>query len=147
VSWSVFQRDAPELAELVRRLLRRDDIDQAFLATVRDGEPPRIHPVYVGLVDGHLYTFVSGAKRRDLEADGRYALHPHQDAAVPHEAMLRGRGRHVVDADERQRIAATWSFQPGDEFGLFELRLDQVVVGRRDSADEWPPRYTSWPAH
>lgn len=144
MSWGRFEDDAPELAALVRELLRRDGIDQAFLATVRGDEAPRIHPVYVGIVDGRLYTFANGVKRRDLEADGRYALHPHQDEATPNEAALRGRARRVDDATERDAVAATWPFTPGGEFGLFELDLESALIGRRDTADEWPPRYTSW---
>jgi hypothetical protein len=146
VSWARFEADAPDLASFVRGLLRREAIDQAFLATVRGAEAPRIHPVYVGIVDDRLYTFASGVKRRDLEADGRYALHPHQDEAVPHEAALRGRAHVVDDPAERERVAATWSFTPGPEFGLFELEVDAALIGRRDSPDEWPPRYTSWHA-
>jgi hypothetical protein len=146
VTWERFEDGAPELAALVRELLRRDGIDQAFLATVRGDEAPRIHPVYVGIVDGRLYTFASGVKRADLEQDGRYALHPHQDATVPNEAALRGRARRVDDAAERDAVAATWSFTPGPEFGLFELDIESVLIGRRDSDDEWPPRYTTWRA-
>ena len=144
MSWARFEADAPELAALVRGLLRRDGIDQAFLATVRGDEAPRIHPVYVGIVEGRLYTFASGVKRADLEQDGRYALHPHQDAAIPNEAGLRGRARTVDDAAERDLVAATWSFTPGAEFGLFELDIEAALIGRRESADEWPPRYTTW---
>ena len=140
------QREAPQLAALVRELLHRDGIDQAFLATVRGPAAPRIHPVYVGFAAERLYTFANGVKRHDLERDGRYALHPHQDARVPHEASLQGRARVVEDDRERARVATGWAFTPGDDFGLFELLLDAVVVGRRDSADEWPPRYTRWSA-
>ena len=146
MSWGRFEADAPDLAALVRELLRRDGIDQAFLATVRGDEAPRIHPVYVGIVDGRLYTFASGVKRADLAQDGRYALHPHQDANVPNEAALRGRARKVDDAAERAAVDATWSFTPDDAFGLFELDIESALIGRRDSADEWPPRYTTWRA-
>ena len=146
MSWAGFENDAPDLAAQVRELLRRGGIDQAFLATVRGDEAPRIHPVYVGIVDGRLYTFASGVKRADLQQDGRYALHPHQDEAVPHEAAVRGRARAVDERAVRDAVAATWSFTPGAEFGLFELDIENAVVGRRDSADEWPPRYTSWHA-
>ena len=99
MSWAGFEADAPGLAALVRGLLRRDGIDQAFLATVRGDEAPRIHPVYVGIVDGRLYTFASGVKRADLEHDGRYALHPHQDPDLrqpPSNVTLRVRGSNVV---------------------------------------------------
>jgi hypothetical protein len=146
VSWGRFEADAPDLAALVLELLRRDGIDQAFLATVRGDEAPRIHPVYVGIVDGRLWTFASGVKRADLEQDGRYALHPHQDADVPNEAALRGRARKVDDTAERAAVAATWSFTPDDAFGLFELDIESALIGRRDTADEWPPRYTTWRA-
>jgi hypothetical protein len=146
LTWAEFADAAPELAAEGRRLLRLDGQDQGFLATLRGDDLPRIHPVYVGVVGDRLYTFVSGGKRKDLESDGRYALHAHQDQSVPHEFAVRGRARTVDDPAERSRVAAAWSFEPDDSFGLFELRVAAALVGRRDSPDDWPPQYTSWSA-
>jgi len=55
-----------------------------LLATVRGDDPPRIHPLWVGIVGGRLYAFIlKSAKRTDLQRDGRYALHTHIDPAAP----------------------------------------------------------------
>src|SRR5215211_7406753 len=137
--------DARELAEIGRAVLVRDGIRQELLATVRGAEPPRIHPVYADIVDGRLYTFLlRSAKRADLEEGGRYALHAHQDPSVPTEFMVRGRARRVDDPTLRAAAAAAWSFEIDDSYTLFELSIESALVGLRDSADEWPPRYRSW---
>jgi hypothetical protein len=145
VSWSAFETDAPDLAKLGRAALVRDGIRQGLLATVRDGEPPRIHPVYVEIVDGRLFTFLlRSAKRGDLERDGRYALHAHQDPSVPTEFMVRGRATRVDDPSVRATAAQAWSFEVDESYALYELAVESALVGLRDNADQWPPRYRSW---
>lgn len=145
VAWAAFEAAAPVLAAEARRLLRRGGEDAGFLATVRGDLPPRIHPVNVGIVDAGLYVFVlPSAKRTDLELDGRFALHAHQDPEAPGELSIRGRAVEVHDATVRARVAAAWPFRPDASYGLFELRLAAVVVGRRPTADDWPPRYETW---
>ena len=62
--------------------------------TVRGAELPRVHPINVGVVDGGLYAFLlPSPKRTDLERDGRFALHTHQDPAAPDEFSIRGRAQ------------------------------------------------------
>jgi hypothetical protein len=119
---------------------------EAMLASVRGGHPPRIHPINVGIVDGGLYAFIIGRspKRMDLETDGRYALHAHIDPAEPSEFAIRGHARPIDDEDVRSRVAAEWPFEVDAAYRLFELSIDAAVHGERRSADEWPPRYTSW---
>ena len=144
-SWRDFEADAPDLAAAGRRALVRDGINQGLLATVRGAQLPRIHPVYVEVVNGRLYTFVlRSAKRRDLEGDGRYAFHAHQDPVVPTEFELRGRARFVENEAEREAAAAAWSFEVDDGYGLFELGIESALVGFRPSPADWPPRYASW---
>ncbi len=146
-TWSELSAAAPHLASEGERLFHRGEVDEALLATVRDGMPPRIHPIWVRVVDGHLYAFIGrSAKRTDLEQDGRYALHAHQDAVVPYEFTVRGRVRHVEAGEERDRVAASWYFEAGDEYHLFEFGIDVALLGVRESHDEWPPRYTTWSA-
>ena len=148
-SWSEFATAAPTIAADGAALLARSGIDEGLLATVRgDDAPPRIHPVYVKVVDGRLYLFVinGSAKAGDLAADGRYALHAHQDPAVPHEFLVRGRAVPVTDPAERAAIGAAWWFEIDDGYTLYELSVAYAVFGRRPSADDWPPVYTSWRA-
>jgi hypothetical protein len=145
-TWSEFAAAAPDIASETRRLIYARGDGEALLATVRDDEPPRIHPVNVAIADGGLYVFVIGRspKRRDLEEDGRYALHTHQDPAAPSEFALRGRARLVTDPAERARVAAGWAFGVDDSYTLFELRIETALLGSRATADDWPPVYTSW---
>jgi Pyridoxamine 5'-phosphate oxidase len=145
-TWADLEAGAPELADMGRRLLHARGDGEALLATVRGDEPPRVHPVNVGIVDGRLYVFVGrSAKRTDLEADGRYALHAHFDPVAPSEFSLRGRAVLVADPATRETVAGVWAFEPDDGYTLFELGIDSALTGVR-SADEWPPRYTSWRA-
>jgi hypothetical protein len=145
-SWAEFEEASPELASHGRRLLYARGDGEALIATVRDDRPPRIHPINVGIVGQGLYAFLlASAKRDDLERDGRYALHAHQDPARPDEFMVRGRARRIDDVALRRAIARSWFFTVDDSYGLFELSIESVVVGLRAS-DEWPPRYARWPA-
>ena len=147
VTWAEFQAAAPDLAAQGRRLFYRGDHGEALLATVRADEPPRIHPISVGIVDDRLYAFInSSPKRRDLATDGRYALHTHQDPAVPREFAVRGRATLITSGDVRSAVAAQWSFEPDETYSLFEFSIESALLGLRDGPDEWPPRYMSWSA-
>jgi hypothetical protein len=142
-TWSDFAAAAPELAEKGRALLYRTGGGEALLATVREGQAPRIHPITVGVVDGGLFGFIlPSGKQRDLEADGRYALHAYPDANVPHEFMVRGRVRRVDEA-RRGIIGADWFWTVGDA-PAYEFLIEEAILGERAGRDDWPPRYTTW---
>jgi hypothetical protein len=147
VTWAQFATAAPEIAAEGRALIYRGEVGEALLATVRDGEPPRIHPIWVALIDDRLYSFITKSpKRRDLATDGRYALHTHQDPAVPKEFAVRGRATQVEAGDVRSAVGAQWYFEPDETYELFEFSIESALLGLRDNPDEWPPRYTSWTA-
>jgi hypothetical protein len=147
LTWADFTAAAPGLVAEGERLLQRDGIGQALLATVRDDDPPRIHPIYVGVVAGRLYAFIlRSSKLHDLERDGRFALHTHQDPTAPSEFSLRGRARIIDDEAVRAAVAASWSFEVDETYGLVEFFIGSALLGSRSSADEWPPRYSSWTA-
>ncbi len=145
-SWADLETADPTTAASGRALIERTGIGEGFLATVRGNAAPRIHPVNVRIVGGRLLTFVivGSAKAGDLAGDGRYALHAHQDPAVPHEFLVRGRAVEVTDAAARAAAAAEWSFEVDDGYILYELTIDHAVFGERATADDWPPVYTSW---
>lgn len=147
VTWAELSNAAPDIAAEGRRLMYRGEDGEALLATVRGDEPPRIHPINVGILDDRLYAFIGRSpKQRDLRTDGRYALHTHQDPAVPREFVVRGRATLVEATDVRSAVAARWFFEPDESYDLFELSIESAVLGMRDSPDEWPPRYSSWSA-
>jgi len=145
-SWEFFEGAEPEMAEKGRALLYQRGDGEGFLTTVAANGTPRIHPLNVGVKDGRLLVFVQGhsAKARDLEANPHYALHAHQDPATPHEFMVRGEARLVTDAAMRKAAASDWFFTVSDAYPLYELRIEHALLGTRDSADDWPPRYRSW---
>lgn len=146
-AWSAFEAAAPQLAAEGRALLTREGREGGFLVSVRRDAPPRIHPVSVGIVNGGLFVFVlPSAKRTDLEQDGRFAFHAHLDPQVPGEFSIRGRAVLVDDPSVRSTVTAVWPFEPDETYALFELRILTAVVGRRASAEEWPPVYETWSA-
>jgi hypothetical protein len=143
-TWADSARVAPELAARGRELLYREGHGGAILASVRGDAPPRLHPISVGVVGDGLYAFIlASAKRIDLEQDGRYALHAHLDPAAPNEFEIRGRVR-VVGEPVRSTVADGWFFNADEGYELFEFLIDSALVGERPTADDWPPRYTSW---
>ncbi len=145
-TWDEFAAAAPELAANGRRLFERTGSGEALLATVRGDALPRIHPIAIGIVEGRLLGFliVGSAKTADLAADGRYALHAHQDPAEPHEFLVRGRAREVSDHSLRSAAAAAWSFTVDEGYRLFEFSIDHAVFGERGDPNAWPPVYSSW---
>ena len=148
VTWAEFADAEPQLAERGRELFERTGSGEALLASVREDLPPRIHPINIGFVEGRLLAFVivGSQKVADLAADGRYALHAHQDPAVPHEFQVRGHAHEVRDRELRTAAAAAWPFEADDGYRLFEFGIEHAYFGERASADDWPPVYTSWKA-
>jgi len=144
-TWAEFEAAAPAIASVALRCLA-DRGGEVMLATVRGDGLPRIHPVNVAIVEGRLYAFViaSSPKRRDLEMDGRYAMHAHVDPAAPTEVELRGRARLVDDDAEGRLVASGWAFTVDATYAAFEFAIEAALVGARADADDWPPRYLSW---
>lgn len=130
VTWSHFHRDAPALAARVRSLLEQYGQGLGYLATVRPDGGPRVHPVAPAVTDEGLYCFaVPSPKRRDLERDGRYALHAfpaeHSDA----EAYLTGVAVPVTDRERTAAIARRFRAAPERDWRLVELWIAVAMVG------------------
>ena len=140
-TWGEFAAAAPELADHGRRLFYRAEAGEALLSTVRGDGLPRIHPINVAILEDRLVAFITGSpKATDLANDGRFALHNHQDPAVPDEFQIRGRARPIDDEATRSRLAAAWYFEAGDEYSLFEFLVERALLGERPRPDDWPPR-------
>ncbi|MGH2451646.1 MAG: pyridoxamine 5'-phosphate oxidase family protein [Candidatus Limnocylindria bacterium] len=145
-SWEAFARAEPNLAARGRELLYQRGDGEAFLTTVAANGTPRIHPLNVGVRDGRLLVFVQAhsAKARDLESNQHYALHAHQDAEHPHEFMVRGQARLVTDPALRAAAAADWFYTVSEAYPLYQLLIEHALLGERETASDWPPRYRSW---
>jgi hypothetical protein len=145
-SWADFERAEPKMAARGRELIYRYGDGEGMLVTASATEPPRVHPVNAGVVDGHLYTFVQArsGKRRDLDSDGRYAFHAHLDHEQPSEFQVRGRAVEIKDPPLRKHVAKDWFFTVSDSYPLYELMIEHAILGERPTANDWPPVYTTW---
>lgn len=131
VSWPEFAAAAPRLAAQVRTLLEQYGQGLGYLATVRADGGPRVHPVAPVITDEGLFCFVvPSPKRRDLERDGRYALHSFPPEDTNDEAYLTGNAVPVTDPERVRELAGRFQAAPQVEWRLFELTIEVAMVGR-----------------
>jgi hypothetical protein len=67
-------------------------------------------------------------------------------ARSPRCRVGRGVARLIDDEDTRSSVGKRWYFEVDDSYKLFEFSIEAAVLGVRDNAAEWPPRYTTWKA-
>ncbi len=156
ITWTEFERQQTALAGAGRRHLYQVGIGLAFLATIRPGGGPRVHPVCPVISTAGLHLLVTaGPKQQDLRRDGRYALHsetcppPRQDDGF----ALTGQAYRVTDAAVdrvvREQILAerdgmVW---PGfDAEVVFELRIERCLLMQTQADDPFPAGPTIWRA-
>ncbi|MEU5563018.1 pyridoxamine 5'-phosphate oxidase family protein [Micromonospora musae] len=139
-SWSEFAADEPRLADGIRVLMQQYGPGFGYLATVRADGGPRVHPVSPVITDEGLFCFIiDSPKRRDLERDGRYALHSFPPEESDDEAYVAGRARPVTDQARVARLAARAGAAPQVDWRLFEFTVDVAMLSRRDSGSAGGP--------
>jgi len=145
-SWSDFAVASPRLAADVRSLLELYGQCFGYLATVRRDGGPRVHPVSPVIAEGGLYCFVTlSPKRRDLERDGRYALHAYPAEHTDDEAYVTGRARPVSDELRRHRLARLHRAAPDIDWKLFEFEIDVAMLTHREHPGH-PVEHRIWHA-
>ncbi|MEH0938426.1 pyridoxamine 5'-phosphate oxidase family protein [Micromonospora psammae] len=128
-SWSEFAADEPRLADGIRLLMQQYGPGFGYLATVRADGGPRVHPVCPVITDEGLFCFVvDSPKRRDLERDGRYALHSFPPEESDDEAYVAGRAVIVTDPARVARVAALGRAAPQVDWRLFEFSVDVAML-------------------
>ena len=138
-SWPEFVSAAPRLAAQVRALFQQYGQGLGYLATVRADGGPRVHPVAPVITDDGLFCFIiPSPKRRDLERDGRYALHSFPPEHTNDEAYLAGTAAPVTDLGRVAELAGRFRATGQVDWRLFELSIDVAVVGRTG------PAYQVW---
>lgn len=146
VSWGAFRGAIPELSAQVRALFEQYGRAFGYLATVRRDGGPRVHPVSPVITDDGLYCFVlASPKRRDLERDGRYALHAYPAEQSDDEAYLAGQAVPVADEEQRAGLAQAHGADDASDWRLFELTIAVAVVTTRPHAMA-PPQHHVWRA-
>ncbi|MFV2104580.1 pyridoxamine 5'-phosphate oxidase family protein [Micromonospora sp. LOL_024] len=132
-SWSEFAADEPLLADGIRLLMQQYGPGFGYLATVRADGGPRVHPVSPVITNEGLFCFViDSPKRRDLERDGRYALHSFPPEESDDEAYVAGRARPVTDDVTVARLALAARAAPHANWRLFEFTVDVAMLARRE---------------
>lgn len=146
-TWGQFARSAPDLAVTARDLLTVPGTGFGYLATVGADGAPRIHPIMPVWAAGSMFAFIGPSpKLRDLERDGRYALHSTGSEDVDDELMVAGTA--VTHGEVALRAAATAAcpFEPADDTELVELLLSRVMWAHYAPRGVFPPRYVVWHA-
>ncbi len=142
--WSTVESEQPALAAAV--LARFQCTKHHVLATLRRDGAPRMSGTEVPLVEGDLYlgSMPGALKARDLQRDGRFALHsnPGDGSMEGGDAKLSGVAVEIVDADEVARVGELVGAPPGP-FHLFRLDVDLVVLSEVDEANG-TMAITSW---
>jgi hypothetical protein len=130
--WSEFATAAPRLADVVYGLLHQYGPGLGYLATVRADGGPRVHPVSPVVYGGGLYCFIiASPKRRDLERDGRYALHSFPPDSSEDEAYIAGRAVRVTEAKLVARLAHEMRAEPRVDWRLYEFTIEVAMAMRR----------------
>jgi hypothetical protein len=134
-SWSEFAAAEPALASAIQDLVHQYGPGLGYLATVRGDGGPRVHPVSPAVTDEGLFCFlVDSPKRRDLERDGRYALHSFPPEATDDEAYVSGRAHPVQDHARVHQLARQLRAEPRTDWRLFEFTVEVAMVVRRGAA-------------
>ena len=140
-NWATFESAEPELAASGSRLFARGI---AYLGTVSPAGAPRVHPVTPIFSAGSLLISVTNdsPKRRDLDRDGRFALH-----ALPgdddEEFYLTGEAVLVDDAARKTAAHRDAIFTPRESDPLYELRIAVCLWSRWENVgqpDTYPLR-------
>ena len=144
ISWSTFESQQPVLAAAV--LARFLWTKHHVLATLRSDGAPRVSGTEVPLVERELYlgSMPGALKARDLQRDGRFALHsnPGDGSMEGGDAKLSGVATEIVDPAEVARLAQLVGAPPGP-LHMFRLAVDLVALSEVDQEHD-VMRITSW---
>jgi len=89
---------------------------------------------------------VPSPKRKDLQRDGRYALHSFPPEETDDEFYFTGRATEVNDATVRETVAAAYHNPVRDDETLFAFDLQRCLLSQYRHRGDWPPTYTRWSA-
>ena len=131
MKWDEFAAAVPGLAEFG---LQRFATGLAYLATIRADGSPRVHPVSPFIGRGRLFVYMepTSPKGRDLQRDGRYAMHCSVEDinGGAGEFCIRGEARLIDDPEMRDRAfeaARAVGRNPNDRYILFELSVEEAL--------------------
>jgi hypothetical protein len=128
-TWAQFAGEAQELAAAVRA--RFEATKHHVVATLRLDGSPRVSGTEVAFhgPDLTIGSMWAAVKARDLQRDGRFALHanPGDGSMAGGDAKISGVAVEVVDPAALATYRDATMPPPGD-FHLFQLQLTEVVL-------------------
>jgi hypothetical protein len=135
--WEEFEAAAPELAADARRLFEANK--HLTIATLRRDGGPRISGIECRIIEGDLWfgSMPAAVKARDLQRDGRFALHSGTGDADSWsgDAKVAGRAEEVT-GDRAAEIFAAMGHTPSGPSHLFRAELDEAsTVSLGEPAD------------
>jgi len=130
-TWKQFETTAPDLAREVRA--RFEAHETHILATLRKDGSPRVSGSEVAFKGDELTfgSMIGAVKARDLQRDGRCAIHAHPGDG---DAKVAGTAVEVTDRAEKQ--ALTTGEEPPDGFHAFRLDLTEAVLTGVDEDEQ-----------
>ena len=127
-TWKEFAQQAPELAAYG---VTRFKSEVAYFATVREDGSPRVHPV-TPIVGDRLFLFMepTSPKGRELERDGRYALHcsVENSSGGNGEFWVRGRASRTQGPADRADATAASPYTPAERYIVFVLSVEEAFM-------------------
>ncbi len=91
------------------------------------------------ITDEGLYCFiVNSPKRRDLERDGRYALHSYPPEENDDEAYLAGHAVRVRDPLVVAQLSGSLRASPDVDWHLYELQIETATLRRHGPVGALP---------
>ena len=143
--WSGFEGAAPELADAGKSLFTQFGVGLGFLATIRPDGGPRLHPMCPLFAKGGLFGFlIPSPKQRDLQRDGRFAMHSFPPEAVDDEFCITGTARAIEPGPSRDVLVALHTANVEDDHTLFEFDVEGALLARYRFRGDWPPVYSRW---
>lgn len=126
-TWSEFEAAAPDFASEVRA--RLDAHTHKTIATLRRDGSPRISGTESRFDDGFLWigSMPGALKAKDLQRDGRYALHSGSDDPPNWvgDAKLAGRAEEVTDPAIFEKLSV---HAPPGPFHIFRLQISEASI-------------------
>ena len=134
--WQEFETQAPEMAERVRA--RFTWTKHHVMATLRKSGAPRVSGTEVDFwgPDLTIGSMWGSVKARDLQRDGRYALHsnPGDPSMQGGDAKISGTAIEVVEQELSKYVRDK---HPAEPFHLFRMLIDETVLTSVDAEGEF----------
>lgn len=110
---------------------------------MREDGSPRVHPV-TPIVGDRLFLFMepTSPKGRELERDGRYALHcsVEDSSGGKGEFWVRGRASRTLDPVDRADATAASPYTPAERYIVFVLSVEEAFMkqyGPQPTTHRW----------